>query len=436
MAPEPLSGALRVAWKLLFFGTQKEARKMESKNIEVFQGADRGLVKAWTVGVPFEEEARDQVKRAASMPFIHKWIAIMPDVHAGIGATVGSVIPTRGAIIPAAVGVDIGCGMMAVQTTLMAEQLPDDLHGIRTAIEAAVPHGRTNNGGPGDRGAWGHLPEAQTAAWCALAGRYEDIGRKHPKIARGVAIEHLGTLGTGNHFIEVCLDEAGHVWFMLHSGSRGVGNRFGRYFIEMARSDMRRWMIQLPDVDLAYLPEGTEHFDDYIEAVSWAQEFAALNRELMMRAVFAAVRSTGEVPGFEATSRAVNCHHNYVAREHHYGENVLVTRKGAVRAREGELGIIPGSMGARSFIVRGKGNAEAFDSCSHGAGRAMSRTEARRRFTLADHIEATKAVECRKDADVIDETPAAYKPIDAVMHAQRDLVEVVHELKQVVCVKG
>jgi tRNA-splicing ligase RtcB len=370
------------------------------------------------------------------MPFIHKWVAIMPDVHSGIGATVGSVIPTRGAIIPAAVGVDIGCGMMAVETTLTADQLPDNLHEIRTAIEASVPHGRTNNGGPGDRGAWGDVPEAHAVAWRGLAERYDRIGQKHPKIARGVAIEHLGTLGTGNHFIEVCLDENQHVWFMLHSGSRGVGNRFGRFFIQMAKNDMRRWMIRLPDADLAYLPEGTEHFDDYIEAVSWAQEFAALNRELMMRSVFAAVRSTGVVPAFEATAQAVNCHHNYVAREHHYGENVLVTRKGAVRARTGDLGIIPGSMGARSYIVRGKGNAEAFDSCSHGAGRVMSRTEAKRRFTLADHAEATKGVECRKDSDVIDETPAAYKPIDAVMQAQRDLVDVVHELKQVVCVKG
>ena len=409
---------------------------METKSFEVFQGDRGGLVKSWTVGVPFEDAARKQVTNVAAMPFIHKWVAIMPDVHAGFGATVGSVIPTHGAVIPAAVGVDIGCGMMAVETTLSASDLPDNLHGIRTAIEAAVPHGRTEDGRPGDRGAWHDVPAMHADAWKTLTERYAKITMKHTKIARGPAVQHLGTLGTGNHFIEVCLDESQHVWFMLHSGSRGVGNRIGRYFIELAKGEMRRWMINLPDADLAYLPEGTEHFDDYVEAVSWAQDFAALNRQLMMRCVFDAVRATGQVPAFEATAQAVNCHHNYIAREHHFGENVLVTRKGAVRARAGDLGIIPGSMGARSYIVRGKGNADAFDSCSHGAGRAMSRTEAKRRFSLADHEAATRDLECRKDEDVIDETPAAYKPIDAVMHAQRDLVDIVHELKQVICVKG
>ncbi len=249
-------------------------------------------------------------------------------------------------------------------------------------------------------------------------------------------MQHLGTLGTGNHFIELCLDEDDQVWVMLHSGSRGVGNRIGSYFIELAKEDMRRWFINLPDQDLAYLPEGTEHFDDYVHAVHWAQDYARTNRELMMDAVLEALRGSGILPAFEARLEAVNCHHNYVAREHHYGENVFVTRKGAVRARRGDLGIIPGSMGARSFIVRGLGNAESFHSCSHGAGRAMSRTEARRRFSVADHAAATAGIECRKDEDVIDETPMAYKSIDAVMHAQRDLVEIVHTLRQVVCVKG
>jgi tRNA-splicing ligase RtcB len=407
-----------------------------TKNYEVFQGANGGVVKSWTVGVPFEDEARKQISNASSMPFIHKWVAVMPDVHAGIGATVGSVIPTLRAVIPAAVGVDIGCGMMAVETTLTASDLPENLHGIRTAIEAAVPHGRTNEGRDGDRGAWGNVPSTVADSWKNIEDRFLEITTKHPKVLRGPTAQHLGTLGTGNHFIEICLDESQHVWFMLHSGSRGVGNRIGRYFIESAKEEMRRWMINLPDADLAYLPEGTEKFRDYVQAVSWAQDYAALNRELMMRAVFAAVRTSGLVPAFEATAQAVNCHHNYISREHHFGENVIVTRKGAVRARAGELGIIPGSMGARSYIVRGKGNPDAFDSCSHGAGRVMSRTEAKRRFTLADHEAATKGVECRKDADVIDETPAAYKPIDAVMHAQRDLVDIVHELKQVVCVKG
>lgn len=393
-------------------------------------------VKSWTVGVPFEAQAKAQLSRVASLPFIHKWVAAMPDVHHGLGATIGSVIPTHGAVIPAAVGVDIGCGMMAVETSLVASQLPDDLKALRTAIERAVPHGRTHDGGSNDRGAWSKPPPAQLEAWSALKPGYDAIVHKHPKLDRGRHVAHLGTLGTGNHFVEVCLDERDHVWFMLHSGSRGVGNRIGSYFIELAKADMRRWFVQLPDVDLAYFSEGSEHFDDYVAAVSWAQEYARVNRDLMMRAVVNAVRATGSVPAFEATLAAVDCHHNYVAREHHYGADVLVTRKGAVRARLGDLGIIPGSMGARSFIVRGLGNPESFHSCSHGAGRVMSRTEARRRFSLHDHVAATTGVECRKDAAVLDETPAAYKSIDQVMHAQRDLVEVVRTLRQVVCVKG
>ncbi len=339
-------------------------------------------------------------------------------------------------MIPAAVGVDIGCGMMAARTSLTASQLPDSLRALRTAIEAAVPHGRTDNGGRNDRGAWHDVPEATRSAWANLDARFQAIVEKHPRVGRGTAMEHLGTLGTGNHFIELCLDEEDRVWIMLHSGSRGVGNRIGSHFIEIAKREMERFFVRLPDKDLAYLPEGTAHFNDYVEAVSWAQDYAMKNRELMMAEVVAALRGSGELPAFEASVEAVNCHHNYVAREHHYGKDVLVTRKGAVRARVGDLGIIPGSMGARSFIVRGLGNAESFCSSSHGAGRAMSRTEARRRFTIEDHAAATASVECRKDAEVIDETPAAYKPIDDVMRAQRDLVEVAHTLRQVVCVKG
>ena len=393
-------------------------------------------IKAWTRGVPLEDAARVQLLNVAQLPFIYKWVAAMPDVHWGIGATVGSVIPTRGAIIPAAVGVDIGCGMMAVRTTLDANRLPDNLHGIRTTIEKAVPHGRTGHGGKGDRGAWHHVPPHHAEVWAKLRAGYEEMVAKYPKLAHPSCEAHLGTLGTGNHFIEVCLDEAQNVWFMLHSGSRGVGNRFGTFFIELAKEDMRKWMINLPDADLAYLPHGTEHFNDYVEAVHWAQEYALLNRQLMMANIIAAVAVCGEVPAFQAHVEAVNCHHNYVTWEHHYGENVLITRKGAVRAREGDMGIIPGSMGARSCIVRGKGNPESFNSCSHGAGRAMSRAEAKRRYTVADHIAATQGVECRKDEDVIDETPMAYKSIDAVMEAQKDLVEIVHTLRQVVCVKG
>jgi tRNA-splicing ligase RtcB (3'-phosphate/5'-hydroxy nucleic acid ligase) len=393
-------------------------------------------IKAWTKGVPLETEAKKQLLNVAQLPFIFKWVAAMPDVHWGIGATVGSVIPTKGAIIPAAVGVDIGCGMMAVQTDLNANDLPENLKRIRAAIEKAVPHGRTMHGGRGDRGAWANIPARNMDAWAELKPRYDAILEKHPKLDRGNHANHLGTLGTGNHFIEVCLDESDAVWFMLHSGSRGVGNRMGTYFIEIARKDMEWMFIHLPDRDLAYFPESTEHFDDYVEAVEWAQDFARWNRQLMMEQIVAAVRHCGEVRPFQAELKAINCHHNYVARESHYGQNILVTRKGAVRAREGDMGIIPGSMGARSYIVRGKGNPESFQSCSHGAGRAMSRTEAKRRFSVADHERMTAGVECRKDADVIDETPAAYKSIEAVMAAQADLVEVVHTLHQVVCVKG
>ncbi len=392
-------------------------------------------IKAWTRGVPVEDQALTQLKNVASLPFIHRHVAVMPDVHWGRGATVGSVIPTIGAIVPAAVGVDIGCGMMAVRTNLRAEHLPDDLSGIRSAIEAAVPHGRTDNGGRNDVGAWqSEPPDSAKARWAVLEAGYNDVVARNPKAAHPRGLGHLGTLGTGNHFIELCLDEADRVWVMLHSGSRGVGNKFGSYFIERAKRDMERWFISLPDKDLAYFPEGSEGFIDYIRAVSWAQKYAFANREVMMEAVLGVLRA--EWPDLAAYEMAVNCHHNYVRKERHFGKDVFVTRKGAVRAGRDELGIIPGSMGAKSFIVRGKGNPDSFETCSHGAGRAMSRTEAKRRFTVEDHVRATEGVECRKDAEVIDETPMAYKDIDAVMAAQADLVDVVHALRQVVCVKG
>lgn len=390
-------------------------------------------IKAWTRGVQVEDQAKQQLRNLAGMPFIHSHIAAMPDVHWGMGATVGSVIATKGAIIPAAVGVDIGCGMMAVETTLIASGLPDNLHAIRSAIEAAVPHGRSDNGGINDVGAHQEVTDAPES----LAEGLRRLTEKYPKLSRaaGRAWNHCGTLGTGNHFIELCLDEAGRVWIVLHSGSRGIGNAIGSHFIGLAKEDMRRWFINLPDQDLAYIPEGSKLFSDYRMALEWAQAFALLNRERMMTATMTAFERALGRP-IDSDGIAVNCHHNYVAWERHFGENVMVTRKGAVRAREGDLGIIPGSMGAKSFIVRGKGNRDSFCSCSHGAGRAMSRAEARRRFTVADHEAATAGVECRKDADVIDETPAAYKDIDAVMAAQSDLVEIVHTLKQIVCVKG
>jgi tRNA-splicing ligase RtcB len=391
-------------------------------------------IKMWTRGVPVEEEARQQLEKTARLPFIHHHIAVMPDVHVGKGSTIGSVIPTLNAIIPAAVGVDIGCGMIAAKTTLTAKDLPDNLNRVRSAIERAVPHGRSP--GKRDQGSWGDRPpEEVDDAWAHLKPGFDRIADKYPHLRKTNNRIHLGTLGTGNHFIELCLDEEQAVWVMLHSGSRGVGNAIGSHFIELAKLDMRQWMVNLPDQDLAYFPEGTQHFDDYVEAVEWAQNFARLNREVMMGNVIDALRGAIPKP-FETHVEAVNCHHNYVSREHHFGKDVLVTRKGAVSAKRGQLGIIPGSMGARSFIVRGLGNEDSFHSCSHGAGRKMSRTEAKRRFTLEDHRAATAGVECRKDKNVIDETPAAYKDIDAVMHAQKDLVEVVHTLKQVVCVKG
>jgi len=390
-------------------------------------------IKHWTRGVAFEDDARQQLVNIAKLPFIHRHVAAMPDVHLGKGATIGSVIPTLGAIIPAAVGVDIGCGMMALRTGLSAEQLPDSLAPVRAAIEKAVPHGRTP--GKNDRGSWSDTPSEVDAAWARLKPGFDRIVAKHPVIEKSNHRVHLSTLGTGNHFIEICLDEAERVWLMLHSGSRGVGNRIGSYFIELAKKDMQQWFIHLPDKNLAYFPEGTVHFTDYVEAVGWAQDYARSNRQLMMQRVLAALRKAVPV-AFDYDELAVNCHHNYVQREQHYGQNVWLTRKGAVSAREGELGIIPGSMGACSYIVRGLGNPESFHSCSHGAGRSMSRTEAKRRFSVDDHAQATAGVECRKDKNVVDETPAAYKPIDAVMDAQKDLVEVVYRLKQVVCVKG
>ena len=393
-------------------------------------------VKSWTRGVEVSDNAKEQLLRTASLPFIHKWVAAMPDVHWGMGATVGSVIPTKGAIVPAAVGVDLGCGMMACQTSLKASDLPDSLRAIRSSIEAAVPHGRTSNGGRGDKGAWGELPDTVAREWAGMADGFEALCDRHPKLRKCNSAVHLGTLGSGNHFIELCLDEADRVWVMLHTGSRGLGNRIGSHFIALAKRDMKRWFIRLPDANLAYIPEGSEHFSDYVAAVGFAQDFALKNRELMMRHVMEALANHDELPDFDAWVAGVNCHHNYVANETHYGERVWVTRKGAVRAGKGELGIIPGSMGARSYIVRGKGNRESFCSCSHGAGRRMSRAEAKRRFSVADHAKATAGIECRKDAAVIDETPMAYKDIDAVMAAQSDLVEIVHTLRQVVCVKG
>lgn len=406
--------------------------------LTTFKDDEAAPVKAWTDDI--EESAVAQLRNTARLPFIHKHIAVMPDVHWGMGSTVGSVIPTIKAIVPAAVGVDIGCGMVAHKLNLTQEQLPDGLGAIRSAIEQAIPHGRTDDGGKNDRGAWGDgAPERVNQAWAALAAdpRLTEVLEKQPRIGKNEmqAQRQLGTLGTGNHFVELCLDKEGGVWLMLHSGSRGFGNRIGTYFIEQAKRLMEMWHIHLPDPNLAYLPEECPLFGVYWKALSWAQQYAFTNRALMMEAAQTALSTALGLP-VVTTEHAVNCHHNYVAVENHFGKNVYVTRKGAVRAREGDMGIIPGSMGARSFIVRGKGNPESFCSCSHGAGRKMSRAQAKKQFTLADLAAQTAGVECRKDADVIDEIPGAYKDIQTVMDNQSDLVEIVAELRQVICVKG
>ena len=394
-------------------------------------------VRMWTQGVPVEEAAVQQIRNIASLPILGGHVAIMPDVHVGKGATVGAVIPTRGAIIPAAVGVDIGCGMVALRTTLKASDLPDSLATLRAQIEGDIPVGFNAHRQPlrpQGGGATGDLLQRRIES---LAGRYASlrIMLRVGKYDSERVWRQLGTLGGGNHFIELSLDEEQTVWVMLHSGSRNVGNTIGEVAIATARRIAEREQRQLPDRDLAWLSAGTAEFDEYVEGLNWAQDYAALNRDLMLELV---VRALQQFFRCDVVVRdvAVNCHHNYASLEEHFGEALWVTRKGAVSARSGQLGIIPGSMGTRSFIVRGKGNPAAYHSCSHGAGRKMSRSEAKRRFTRADLAQQTAGVECRKDAGVVDELPAAYKDVDAVLLAQRDLVDVVHSLKQVLCVKG
>ncbi len=394
------------------------------------QEIQEGLVPVKVYAAEIEPAARAQLVNVSRLPIVHHHVAAMPDVHLGIGATVGSVIPTKSAIIPAAVGVDIGCGMMATRLSLTANELDESsLNKVFGQVSRDVPVGFNSHD---DR-------DARTHAARGFQKRLKRILARHPGIEKRVGrhsswVHQLGTLGGGNHFIEVCLDEADHVWAMLHSGSRGIGNAIGSYFIELAKKDAERNQLHLPDRDLAYFPEGARHFDDYVDAVGWAQDYARANREEMMELVLDAMRR--HLPAFEVTGAAVNCHHNYVERELHYGERVWLTRKGAIRAGAGELGIIPGSMGARSYIVRGKGSAESFHSCAHGAGRRMSRKAAQKTFTTSDLVEQTSGVICRKDSGVIDEIPGAYKNIDEVMGNQSDLVEVVHTLKQVLCVKG
>ena len=387
-------------------------------------------IKAWIKGVPIENGAKQQLYNTAELPIVYKHIAAMPDVHWGLGATVGSIIPTKQAIIPAAVGVDIGCGMCAIRTSLTSHDLPENLGRLRNKIERKVPVGfddfdKRKEVGKDAPKTWQNIFEK----------RYKKILDKHPKLnSKKNPVMQLGTLGGGNHFIEICLDESDRVWIMLHSGSRNAGNRIGSYFISQAKKEMEKLGIKLVDKNLSYFNEGSELFDDYVDAVGWAQEYAKINRKIMLETILNIFRKIFK--NFTTDKKAVNCHHNYVQLENHFGQNLWITRKGAVSAMEGELGIIPGSMGTRSYIVEGKGNPESFHSCAHGAGRLMSRKKAKKNFTVEDHIQATRGVECRKDKRVLDETPGAYKNIDDVMNAQKDLVNVLYALKQIVCVKG
>lgn len=383
--------------------------------------SSRVPVKIWSDREKVEESALKQLQNTASLPFVFKHVAAMPDVHFGLGATVGSVVATKNAICPACVGVDIGCGMMAVKTDLDHRVVQDKIKEIRHSIERSVPVGFGQN-------SWYTKEVEEFKGWAT----FPDSNNLLKK-----AQHQLGSLGGGNHFIEICLDTESNVWVMLHSGSRGVGNVLARKHIDTAKGLMKKFFVELPDPDLAYLPSETDEFNLYIKDLQWCQEYAMENRVEMMRRVikdlsFAIFGEDGKV----TRSNEVNCHHNYVAWEHHFGENVMVTRKGAVRARVGDLGIIPGSMGAKSFIVRGLGNPESFESCSHGAGRRMSRTKAKKQYTVADLESQTAGVECRKDDGVLDEIPGAYKDIDEVMANQSDLVEIVAQLKQIMCVKG
>lgn len=379
-------------------------------------------VKIWTEDA--DSQSLAQLKNLASLPFVFKHVAAMADCHLGIGATVGSVVATEGAVIPAAVGVDIGCGMAAVKLPFKAEDLEGNLPAIRRAIERTVPVGFNSH----------RDPVAESRLWRGWE-RFKDL---HPKVQglKRRAMEQLGTLGGGNHFIELCLDAESRVWLMLHSGSRNLGKSAAEAYIDEAKSVVRKLALSLLDPDLAYFAEGTPEYRAYMHDLSFCQDYALENRRTMLSRILrelSVILNQGEPIAAEAE---INCHHNYACKERHFGREVLVTRKGAVRAGKGEFGIIPGSMGTKSYIVRGLGNPESFESCSHGAGRRMSRNEAKRRFTVGDLRKQTAGVECRKDAGVLDEIPAAYKDIDEVMANQKDLVEVVAVLKQVLCVKG
>jgi tRNA-splicing ligase RtcB len=385
-------------------------------------------VRAWIKGVPFEEGVRQQVSNVALLPFV-KGIALMADCHVGIGSTVGSVVVTHKAIVPSICGVDLSCGCVAMRTSLTSHDLPTDLKPLREAFEHTVPVGFNMH----DR-----VPSLVETKWRTMDVGYEWLKEKYPQILNDKnPVKQLGTLGGGNHFIELCIDEEDRVWLMLHSGSRGIGNKIGTFFIARAREELEKHGEVLPDKDLAYFTEGTNSFDDYMYAVNWAQNYAAENRAIMMQRLLSVMREDRfKMPVFTLDKEAINIHHNYISTEVHFGESNYVTRKGAVNASKGTMGLIPSAMGQPSYVVRGLGNPDSFNSSSHGAGRIMSRTKAKKNITLEQHVADTAGVECRKDSGMLDESPGAYKPIDLVMAAQSDLIEVVHKIKAILCVKG
>jgi tRNA-splicing ligase RtcB len=401
-------------------------------NYEILEGGNVPVY-SWTKGVPFEPGAKLQLLQTALLSFIHKHIAVMPDVHFGRGSTVGSVIPTIKAIVPAMVGVDIGCGVISIQTSLTADKLQDKADQLLyDHISKVLPVGSADKAREGQ---WGKTPGYVNNAWEKLKPDFDGIVGRHGRSKIAPVVEQLGTLGGGNHFVSINLDQDDNVWILIHSGSRGVGNKIGSHFIELAKKDMERLGVRLPNKDLAYFEEDAEHFNDYVNAVDWCQEYARVNRELILRTVIDAMRKSG-IPKFTLKGEVINNHHNYIRKEEHFGEQVWITRKGAISARQDELGIIPGAMSGFSYIVKGKGNPDSFCSCSHGAGRVMSRGDAKRSITLAQHKEATSGTICRQDSGVLDESPAAYKDINAVMAAQSDLVDIVYTLKEIVNIKG
>lgn len=392
-------------------------QKIDSRNKTT--GAYNVPIYMWTDGLEIEESARQQLIEVSNLPFVAPHISVMPDVHWGMGATVGSVIPTQGAIVPAAVGVDIGCGMMAQKLPVNINAF-QDLPKLRSSIERSIPVGFSQHREPID----------------SFEGGMRPLFVEKKLFEKSQC--QLGTLGGGNHFIELCYDEDNWAWVMLHSGSRNIGKSLAEIYINKAKDICKEYFISLPNPDLAYLVQDKDDFIDYMHALTWCQQYALKNREVMMRLILKDINHHlyGQGIVMELIDKPINCHHNFTRQENHFGKNLWITRKGAVSAREGELGIIPGSMGNKSYIVKGKGNALSFHSCSHGAGRALSRNSAKKMYTVEDHIKATEGVECKKDESVLDETPMAYKPIDKVMEAQGDLVEIVHTLKQVMCIKG